>query len=125
MKVLTDTHSIVWALSTPDSLSKKARNALTENDVIVSVASLWELLLKKDKGDALLSDPLFWWDKYVLASGIATLSIRNAHIIALGKLPDLHKDPFDRILVAQSISEGMPLVTKDKQLSRYGASTIW
>lgn len=125
MKVLTDTHTLVWALSDPGWLSKKARKVLTEAEVMVSVVNLWELILKMQKQDALLADPLKWWQKYVVTTGIPTLSIRTAHVMALGSLPGLHKDPFDRILVAQSITEDMPLVTKDRHLARYGISVVW
>jgi len=125
MRVLTDTHSLVWALSTPDSLSQKARKALSESEVTVSVANLWELVLKMGKRDALLADPLTWWDKYISKASIPVLSIRTVHVVTLGTLPDLHKDPFDRILVAQSIAEDLPLVSKDADLSRYGITVIW
>lgn len=125
MKVLTDTHSLVWALSDPDSLSKKARGVLMEAEVTASVANLWELILKMNKPQALLADPLSWWQKYVLKTGIPALSIRTAHLMELGRLPEIHKDPFDRILVAQSIAEQLPLITKDADLARYGIEIIW
>jgi len=78
-----------------------------------------------DSLGALLQDPLAWWERYVIQTQIPTLAIRTAHVIALGHLPEIHKDPFDRILVAQSIVEEMPLVTKDHALQRYGVTTIW
>jgi len=106
-------------------LSASARQVLAESEVAVSVASLWELVLKSRKKDALLQDPLPWWEKYVVQAGIPTLSIRTSHVMALGHLPELHKDPFDRILVAQAIAERMSLVTKDAQLQQYGVATIW
>ncbi len=126
MKVLTDTHSLVWALADPDQLGSEARKVLLQAEVTASVANLWELLLKKDKKDALLvTDPLSWWEKYVTATGIPALGIRVNHVKALSNLPDIHKDPFDRILVAQSIVEKLPLVTKDRRLVHYGISVIW
>jgi len=125
VKVLTDTHALVWALANPGSLSERARQVLTQSEVTVSVANLWELLLKRHKPGALLADPLPWWEKYVHESGISALTIRTAHVMALGRLPELHKDPFDRILVAQSRVEKLPLVTKDTALARYGISVIW
>jgi len=125
MRVLTDTHSLVWALCDPDLLSKKARKVLSEAEVTASVANLWELLLKVHKQDALLTDPLAWWGKYVLANGIPTLSIRTPHVMALGNLEDFHRDPFDRILVAQAKTESLPLVSKDGRLKQYGIEVIW
>ena len=125
MRVLADTHALVWALSDPDLLSAPARQVLGESEITVSVASLWELLLKSGKKDALLQNALSWWEKYVVQSRIPTLAIRTSHVMALGRLPELHKDPFERILVAQAIVERMPLVTKDDRLHQYGVATIW
>ncbi|MGA2597930.1 MAG: type II toxin-antitoxin system VapC family toxin [Bryobacteraceae bacterium] len=125
MRVLTDTHTLVWALSDPDSLSATARKVLMESDVAASVANLWELVLKTGKKDALLDDPIAWWNKYVARSGIRTLSIQTAHVLTMGRLAGIHKDPFDRILVAQSLSEKLPLVSKHKLLERYGVEVIW
>lgn len=97
---------------------------MAESEVAVSVASLWELVLKSGKKDALLQDPLPWWEKYVVQAGIPTLAIRTSHVMALGHLPELHRDPFDRILVAQATVERLPLVTKDERLRQYGIATI-
>lgn len=125
MRVLTDTHALVWALSDPDSLGSEARKALAESEVVASVANLWELCLKAQKKDALRADPLPWWHKYVVKFSIPVLPIRAAHVMALGVLADIHKDPFDRILVAQSIVEKLPLVTKDAHLAKYGIQIVW
>jgi PIN domain nuclease of toxin-antitoxin system len=125
VKVLTDTHSLVWALSDPGSLSAKARNILTEEEVVTSAANLWELLLKMSKSDALLANPLPWWQKYVVETGISILPIRSSHILALGRLSGIHKDPFDRILVAQAVVEKLPIVSKDAVLAQYGVAVIW
>jgi PIN domain nuclease of toxin-antitoxin system len=125
VKVLTDTHTLVWALSEPDALGAQARVALTESAFTASVANLWELVLKSRKPGALVVDPLPWWEKYVVRSRIPTLAIRTAHIQVLAGLPEFHKDPFDRILVAQSLAEGLTLATKDPLLSRYGVQVVW
>jgi PIN domain nuclease of toxin-antitoxin system len=66
-----------------------------------------------------------WWEKYVLGARIPTLAIRVAHVRKLASLPDLHKDPFDRILVAQALAEGLALLSKDDLLARYGAPVLW
>jgi PIN domain nuclease of toxin-antitoxin system len=125
VKVLTDTHTLVWALSNPEMLGPNAHAALAEAPFTASVANLWELVLKTRKPGALIADPLPWWEKYVIRPRIPALPIRTAHIRALAGLPDLHKDPFDRILVAQSLAEGLTLVSKDATLARYGLSVIW
>ena len=125
MKVLTDTHTLVWGLSDTAKLSSEARDVLSESEVFASVANLWELLLKKGKKDALLADPLPWWDKYVVRTGIPTLGIRQSHVMAIGQLPNIHKDPFDRILIAQAMVEKAVLISKDSGLAAYGVSVVW
>ena len=125
MKVLTDTHSLVWALAAPEALGAAARAALAGSPFTASVANLWELVLKSRKPGALVADPLPWWQNYVTYPRIPTLAIRIAHIRTLAGLPDFHKDPFDRILVAQALAEGLTLATKDAMLARYGAPVVW
>ena len=123
--VLMDTHTLLWALSDSELLSGEARRLLSDSEVAASVASLWELLLKKGKPGALVADPLPWWEKVVLRSGIRVLGIRQSHVIALGQLGDFHQDPFDRILVAQTMVEGALLVSKDSELAVYGVNVVW
>jgi PIN domain nuclease of toxin-antitoxin system len=125
VKVLTDTHTLVWALSDPDALGAEARAALASSPFTASVANLWELLLKSGRPGALVADPLPWWEKYVARAGIPALAIRTNHIRALAALPEFHKDPFDRILVAQARAEGLTLATKDAALARYGVPLVW
>ena len=124
MTVLTDTHTLVWALS-GQPLGAAPRDALAGSPFTASAANLWELVLKSRKPGALLTDPLPWWEKYVAAPRIPTLAIRIRHIRKLASLPELHKDPFDRILVAQALAEGLTLVTKDAVLARYGMPVAW
>jgi PIN domain nuclease of toxin-antitoxin system len=125
VKLLTDTHTLVWALSQPELLGAGARTALSSSPVTASVANLWELVLKAAKPGTLLADPIPWWEKYVIRTRIPTLAIRAPHIRSLARLPDLHKDPFDRILLAQARAEGLTLVTKDALLARYDVPMIW
>ena len=125
MKVLTDTHTLVWALSLPEALGAQVRVELAGSPFTASAANLWELVLKSSKPGALIANPLPWWEKYVVRSRIPTLAIRTAHIRALAGLPPFHNDPFDRILVAQALAEGLTLATNDSALSRYGAPIIW
>ena len=125
MKVLTDTHTLVWALTGSEPLGAAAHAALAHSPFTASVANLWELVLKSRKPGALIADPLPWWEKYVVAPRIPTLAIRIRHIQKLARLPELHKDPFDRILVAQARAEGLTLATKDALLARYGAPMVW
>lgn len=125
MRVLTDTHTLVWALCKPEELGKEAREALSQFPYTASVANLWELVLKARKPGALLADPIPWWNEYVSRSRIPTLAVRVAHVRALAGLPELHKDPFDRILAAQALTENLVLVSRDRDLSRYGIPVIW
>jgi PIN domain nuclease of toxin-antitoxin system len=105
VKILTDTHTLLWALSDPAALGAGARAALASAPFTASVANLWELVVKARKPGVLMVDPIRWWEKFVIGSQIPTLAILTAHVRALAGLPDLHKDPFDRILVAQALAE--------------------
>ena len=125
MRVLADTHALVWAINSPELLSRAAFDAFKNEEIVASVASLWELSLKSGKKNSLIDDPLPWWRKYITGNGVATLAIRVADVIELSSLAQIHKDPFDRILVAQSLSEGISIVTRDERLARYGIPTIW
>jgi PIN domain nuclease of toxin-antitoxin system len=125
LKVLTDTHTLVWALSDPEALGALARAGLAESPFTASVVNLWELVLKARKPGALVAAPIPWWEKYVVRPRIPTLAIRTSHIRVLASLPDLHKDPFDRILVAQALAERLTLATKDAIFARYGVPVVW
>lgn len=125
VKILTDTHTLVWALSEPEILGGAARAALADSPFTASVVNLWELVLKSRKPGALVADPVPWWEKYVSRPRIPTLAIRTPHIRMLAGLPDLHKDPFDRMLIAQALAEGLTVASKDAMLARYGAPVVW
>ena len=125
VKVLIGTHTLVWALSDPEALGAAAGAALAGSPFTASAANLWELVLKSRRPGALVADPLPWWERYVLGARIPALAIRTKHIRVLAGLPDLHKDPFDRILVAQVLAEGLTLASKDAMLARYGAPMVW
>jgi PIN domain nuclease of toxin-antitoxin system len=114
----------VWALSTPELLSKSAKRALNNGDILVSVVNLWELILKKERANALLTDPVRWWMEYV-SQRFTCLPINFGHVLEVNKLVHHHHDPFDRMLLAQCRCEGLTLVTKDKFLSKYDVPTFW
>lgn len=120
-----DTHTLVWALTGSESLGAGVREALAQSPFTASVANLWELVLKSRKPGALLTDPIPWWEKYVIGRRIPTAAIRTRHIRELAGLPDLHKDPFDRILAAQALAEGLTLATRDPVFARYRVPVIW
>ena len=122
---LLDTSTLIWTLAEPDRLSLAARKALRTGPRVLSVVCYWEVVIKSQKGLLEISDPVQWWNRAVDQLGVSVLSIRSAHITALAGLPKMHKDPFDRILVAQAASEGFTIVTNDKQILRYPVRTLW
>ena len=122
MKLLLDTHLLLWAAGQPEHLSKQAQTLLgdPQNELMFSAASLWEVAIKSGLGR---TD--FQVDARVLRRGLldnsySELAISSAHAVAIQGLPALHKDPFDRILVAQSIVEGISLLTTDALVAQYG-----
>ena len=130
MKLLLDTHTFLWLVEGSTNLSGPAAAAVIDpaNEVFLSVASVWELAIKtgSPKKDLILSDPLDvfvgkWTDKYQLKE----LPILNRHALQVRALPDHHRDPFDRILIAQAINEGMTLVSADSQFAAYPVPVIW
>lgn len=118
---LIDTHTFVWAVFDPSKLSRKVRVLFedTETQLILSVASIWEIALKADKGK--IDAPAGLVDKALAAFRIAELPIRTVHVRQASMLPirEGHKDPFDRLIVAQALSEHLPLITNDALLKRH------
>jgi PIN domain nuclease of toxin-antitoxin system len=117
---LLDTHVLLWAVAEPDRLAPDIRSLIRKQAYAMSVASLWELINKKDKRDSPLKDPAMWWDRYVVKPGTPVLPIRSQHVLYLDRLPMHHRDPYDRILIAQSAVEEMALVTADIEIGKYG-----
>ena len=122
---LLDTSTAIWALADPDLLSATARKALRAGPRAMSVVTYWEVVIKFQKGLLKIADPVNWWARACELLGGSILSIRSAHITALAGIPDLHKDPFDRMLIAQAAAEGLTLVTSDAQIKRYSVKTVW
>ena len=117
---LLDTHTLAWAVNEPERLSSAARHIIEDSEYWVSAASLWEMLLKRNKPRPVVpGDPLAWWRRYVVNGGIRVLAIEWPHISHLDTLPAPTKDPFDRILVCQCIAESFRLVTKDSLIRDY------
>lgn len=125
MKLLTDTHTLVWALSNSATLGPRGREAMATQPVTVSVVNLWELLLKSVKPGALLADPVSWWDHFVSGTSLPALPVRTSHLRVLAKLPEYHKDHFDRLLIAQALAEGFTLYPRDEAFARYDVPVIW
>ena len=122
---LLDTSTVIWALADPGLLSAPARKALRAGPRVMSVVTYWEVVIKSQKGLLKIADPVNWWKRAGDLLGGAILSIRSAHITALAGMPDFHKDPFDRMLIAQAAAEGLTLVTNDVQIQRYSIKMLW
>ena len=125
MIVLLDTSTLLWTLANPDRLSAKATEAIGGGLATLSVVSYWEVVIKTRKGMLPIPDPVGWWTRAAALFHGRVLPIRATHVTALAALPDLHRDPFDRMLIAQSVAEGWPLVAKDDQIRAYPVRTIW
>lgn len=126
MKLLLDTHVLLWAAGQPEKLSPAARQQLEaqENELLFSAASLWEIAIKQGLGrdDFRVAPRLL--RRGLLDNGYIELPVTSAHAVALDSLPPIHKDPFDRMLVAQSITEGVTLLTADPLVAQYPAP-VW
>lgn len=122
---LLDTVTLVWALSSPERLSVRARRLVDHGENIVSVGSYWEVVIKTQKGLLSIADLPSWWQRATELTSARVLPIRTSHVTALAALPMRHKDPFDRILIAQAIAEGLELVTNDESIRSYPVRTMW
>jgi PIN domain nuclease of toxin-antitoxin system len=124
VRLLLDTHALIWALAEPARLSPEARDALGEpaHAVFVSAASAWEIAIKASLGR--LDFPLAAWERALAEAGFAELPVRGPHAIAAGSLPRHHADPFDRMLIAQARHEGLTLVTRDAAFAAYGVALL-
>ena len=121
MKLLLDTHLLLWAAGQPDRLPAEARASIERPDTepIVSAASLWEVAVKSGLGRQDFMVDAHLLRRGLLENGYAELAITGAHAAAVHLLPPIHKDPFDRILVAQAQLEGLTRLTTDEIVSRY------
>ena len=121
MKLLLDTHLLLWAAGAPKRLPPAARKLINDpaNELLYSAASLWEIAIKRALGRADFRVDPRALRRGLLENGYAELAISGAHVLAVDALPALHKDPFDRMLVAQSLAESVTLLTGDSQVARY------
>jgi PIN domain nuclease of toxin-antitoxin system len=123
VRLLLDTHLLLWAARPSPQLSSRARRLIgdPENELLFSVASVWEVAIKYGRArDDFQVDPRLL-RRALLNNGYQELAVTGEHAVAVADLPPLHKDPFDRILVAQSIVEGITLLTSDPRVAQYPA----
>ena len=128
MKVLLDTHTFLWAIRADERLSSRAREIFIagRNELLLSVASIWEILLKVQVGKIRFEEPAVGYLKrQIFKNNIRMLPILMDHVAHLESLPLHHRDPFDRILVAQSIEENLSLLSADPLMKSYSVSVIW
>jgi PIN domain nuclease of toxin-antitoxin system len=121
---LLDTHIVIFALRTPEKLSATARSAILSGECVLSVVAYWEVVIKSSKGAMDVGDPGIWWQRALDVLAASQLSIHANHVKALWSLPSLHKDPFDRILIAQAITEDLTLISTDKAVQRYSEAGL-
>ena len=128
MRLLLDTHVFLWLVEGSPKLSSAARHELADprHEFYLSVASIWELVIKTGNGKLTLSDPVeIFVTKWVKAYELSLLTISAADVYHLTKLPDFHRDPFDRMLVSQAVHADMALITADTKMSRYSVRILW
>lgn len=126
MRLLLDTNALLWAAGNPKRLRPETRDLIADeaNDLLFSPVSLWEVVIKNSLGRA-----DFQVDPHLLRSGLLTngyteLPLTSTHSLAVSTLPHIHRNPFDRILIAQALTEGLTLITSDQVLAAYPAQTI-
>lgn len=126
MKLLLDTHVLLWAADRPERLSRRARRLLDDpqNDLIFSAVSLWEIAVKQGIGRRDFQVDVRLLRRGLLENGYSELALTSAHAISLDRLPPLHKDPFDRMLLAQAYVEALTLVTADAVVAKYPVA-VW
>jgi PIN domain nuclease of toxin-antitoxin system len=121
LKLLLDTQLLLWAAGQPERLSASARKQIKnpKNEILFSAASLWEITIKNSLGrDDFRAEPRLL-RRGLLDNGYTELPVTSQHAVNIDGLPPLHKDPFDRMLLAQALTEGITLLTSDAQLARY------
>ena len=127
MRILVDTQAFIWFVENDKHLPDKIRKELenTDNTIIISIASLWEMAIKISLDKLHISCDIEVMIDKIYHNGFELLPILPNHIIKLSSLKYLHRDPFDRIIIAQSISEDLPVVTSDEIFGEYGVSVKW
>jgi PIN domain nuclease of toxin-antitoxin system len=127
MNLLLDTHMLLWVAIWPNRLPRKAHALFSdaENTLFFSSASIWEVAIKKKRGRPDFDEDARMVRRHVLDGGARELPIASYHAVAVGDLPSIHKDPFDRILLAQAREEGFTLVTSDETLAKYPISVLY
>jgi len=128
MRVLLDTHAFLWWVADSPLLSQRAREVMSDgsNQLLLSAASAWEIAIKARLGKLTLPDtPARFVPAQLSQNAIDTLPVLVSHALHVFDLPDYHRDPFDRLLVAQSQLEHLPILTADAQIAQYAVDVLW
>lgn len=128
MKILLDTHVFLWMISAPEKLSRTAKQLLKseENEIYLSTVSGWEIAIKFQIGKLRLPDkPDVYIPQQMKENSLEILPIEMSHAVNIYNLPDIHKDPFDRLLISQGQIENLPILTDDEKIKEYPVITIW
>jgi len=127
VKLLLDTHTFIWSIEDDKRLSQKAKKVIEDpdNEIFLSIASLWEMSIKISIGKLELKKPYEEVISYVRKKGIEILSINFEHTLEVSKLEFHHKDPFDRLIIAQAKIENMTIVSKDILFDDYEVKRLW
>lgn len=121
---LLDTNVVLLALTTPSALKRNARRAIEAGPNVLSVVAYWEVVLKAMKGLLDVDDLRSWWPDALEQLGATPLPLRPEHVTELQMLPPIHRNPFDRMLIAQAAAEGLTLLTTDREVRRYASDRI-
>lgn len=126
MRILIDTHILIWHLEDDEQLSSHHGQLIEDpsNTVLISIASFWEIAIKTSRGKLELSKSIEDLISEIERSSIAILPIESKHIIQVSKLPFHHKDPFDRMIIAQVLVENVPIISTDSNFSKYGVTLL-
>ncbi|MDD5265201.1 MAG: type II toxin-antitoxin system VapC family toxin [Candidatus Bipolaricaulis sp.] len=128
MRVLLDTHTLLWWIAEDARLSPRARDVMADgrNVLLVSAASGWEIAIKVGLGRIELPRPIAaFLSEQLRQNQMDVLPVQMSHALRVQELPPLHRDPFDRMLVAQSQLERLPILTADPSIARYDAEVVW
>ena len=128
MNILLDTHTFLWWVAEDAQLSLRAKEIIAnpDNKIYFSVVSAWEIIIKVGIGKLSLSEsPETYIPSRITANQFEILAVQMSHILKINSLPNFHKDPFDRLLIAQSLVEDLSLLTVDNAIAQYPVKTIW
>jgi len=127
MKLLLDTHIVLWFFGNTEKLSKETLRAIIEplNEKFISIASAWELTIKISLGKLTFEGGINNFFTMINENGFELLPVKEDHIKRLETLPFLHHDPFDRLLIASAMADGMILVSADTNIKQYKISSLW